>query len=274
MLRLLRRCATCAGSAPPRSTSYGPPRALRRLLRARAEPWDVAAGALVCARAGLAVWRSGAPPCPAGMLVAPPALAARWPADRLMVGCPAPWVTPAQPLVQGGASDHCRSHRLLRAAHPRVPVPAALAASRARRPEGRRPAAAPPARPPARWAGSKPFDSPRRRCARAAAPAARAAASRRLGRSRPRASGEAAVRRLVPREEEHAPGAGEIRVAEVVGQQVVERGVHVLAPVAAERLAPVRVALQASWSSIPYRPARRAAGSRALSARNPAKPTG
>ena len=32
-------------------------------------------------------------------------------------------------------------------------------------------------------------------------------------------------------------------MAEVVGQQVVERGVHVLAPVAAERLAPVRVAL-------------------------------
>jgi myo-inositol-1(or 4)-monophosphatase len=42
------------------------------------KPWDVAAGALVCARAGLEVWRlDAAPPAPAGLLVAHPALAAR-----------------------------------------------------------------------------------------------------------------------------------------------------------------------------------------------------
>jgi myo-inositol-1(or 4)-monophosphatase len=42
------------------------------------KPWDVAAGALVCARAGLEVWRlEESPPSPAGLLVAHPALAAR-----------------------------------------------------------------------------------------------------------------------------------------------------------------------------------------------------
>ena len=40
------------------------------------QPWDVAAGALICARAGLAVRDlPPAPPAAAGLLVAPPALA-------------------------------------------------------------------------------------------------------------------------------------------------------------------------------------------------------
>ena len=72
-----RGCATSAASAAPRSTSRGPRRAgSTRTTSAAAQAWDVAAGRLLCAAAGLEVRdlpaRDGLPP---GMLAAPPAFA-------------------------------------------------------------------------------------------------------------------------------------------------------------------------------------------------------
>jgi myo-inositol-1(or 4)-monophosphatase len=73
LLLRARRAALRRRDARPRLGGGG---SLRRVLRARVKHWDVAAGALICARAGLTVQElPPAPPVDSGLLVAPPSLA-------------------------------------------------------------------------------------------------------------------------------------------------------------------------------------------------------